>query len=144
MKRREFGEPIPMRLIEEDRLHQLLMVEHMFLCGDRDRFEYFWDAMVESGCDQHVTHKEFVEAVEDMNFDELAEMDLEIYTEHIPSDDVEYASWTGMDGDQCSNCGRSLRDLMDGDSYYSSEFENTGFDQLKACPFCGAKMVKDA
>lgn len=82
MKRREFGEPIKMYLVEEDRLHQLLMVEHMFLCGDRDRFEYFWDAMVESGCDQHVTHKEFVYAVEHMNFDELAEMDLALYEEH--------------------------------------------------------------
>jgi hypothetical protein len=79
---REFGEPIKMYLVEEDRLHQLLMVEHMFLCGDRDRFEYFWDAMVESGCDQHVTHKEFVYAVEHMNFDELAEMDLALYEEH--------------------------------------------------------------
>ena len=45
-----------------------------------------------------------------------------------------------MNGDQCSHCGRRLRDLMDGDSYYSSEFENAGFDKLKACPFCGARM----
>jgi hypothetical protein len=67
---------------------------------------------------------------------------LGLYTEHIPSDDVEYASWTGMDGDRCSNCGRSRRDLMDADSYYSSEFENAGFGQLKACPFCGARMKK--
>jgi hypothetical protein len=84
MKRREFGEPIKMYLVEEDRLHQLLMVEHMFLCGDRDRFEYFWDAMVESGCDQHVTHKEFIEAVENMTFDKLAEMDLALYEEYEP------------------------------------------------------------
>ena len=79
---RKFGEPIKQYLIDEDRLRQLLMVEHMFLCGDRDRFEYFWDAMVESGCDQHVTHKEFVDAVEHMNFDELAEMDLALYEEY--------------------------------------------------------------
>lgn len=82
MKRREFGEPIKMYLVEEDRLHQLLTVEHMFLCGDRDKFEYFWDAMVESGCDQHVSHKEFVEAVGHMNFDKLAEMDLALYEEY--------------------------------------------------------------
>ena len=82
MRRREFGEPIKMYLVEEDRLHQLLMVEHMFLCGDRDRFEYFWDAMVESGCDQHVSHKEFVEAVENMTFNKLAEMDLALYEEY--------------------------------------------------------------
>ena len=143
MKRREFGEPIKMYLVEEDRLAELLRIEHELKCGLMgDTFEYFWDMMVESGCDQHVSHKEFVEAVENMTFEKLAEMDLALYTEHIPSNDVEYASWTGMDGDQCSNCGRSLRDLMDADSYYSSEFENTGFDKLKACPFCGARMKK--
>ena len=141
---RKFGETIKMYLVEEDRLLDLLAREHMEICGQRDRFEYFWDAMVESGCDQHVSHKEFVEAVENMTFDKLAEMDLALYTEHIPSDKVVHASWTGMNGDECSNCGRSLRDLMDGDSYYSSEFENAGFDQLKACPFCGARIIKDA
>lgn len=63
--------------------------------------------------------------------------------EEAPTADVEevrHGYWTGMDGDQCSNCGKSLRDLMDGDSYYSSEFEYGGFDALVACPFCGAKM----
>jgi hypothetical protein len=146
MKRREFGEPIKMYLVEEDRLQQLLMIEHKYMCVslgfDNDRFEYFWDMMVEAGCDQHVSHKEFVEAVENMTFEKLAEMDLALYTEHVPSDEVVYASWTGMDGDQCSHCGRSLRDLMDADSYYSSEFESAGFEQLKACPFCGARMKK--
>ena len=142
MKRREFGEPIPMRLIEEDRLHQLLELEHRLHCGGREPFEYFWDMMVESECDQHVKHKEFVEAVENMTFDKLAEMDLELYTEHIPVEEVTHANWTGMNGDECSNCGRSLRDLMDGDSYYSSEFEWAGFGTLKACPFCGARMKK--
>ena len=141
MKRREFGEPIKMYLVDEDRLAELLAREHQEICGQGDSFEYFWDMMVESGLDQHVTHKEFVKAVENMTFDKLAEMDLALYTEHIPSD-VVYASWTGMSGDECSYCGRSLRDLMDGDSYYSSEFECGGFDSLKACPFCGARMKK--
>lgn len=54
--------------------------------------------------------------------------------------EVKHGYWTGVYGDQCSNCGKSLRDLMDGDSYYSSEFEYGGFDALVACPFCGAKM----
>jgi len=143
MKRREFGEPIKMYLVEEDRLHQLLMMEHELQCGQRDKFEYFWDMMEDSGCEHHVSHREFVKAVENMTFDKLAEMDLALYTEHVPSDEVVYASWTGINGDQCSHCGRSLRDLMDGDSYYSSEFENAGFDQLKACPFCGARIKKD-
>ena len=144
MKRREFGEPIKMYLVEEDRLAALLEMEHKFMCDSlgKDKFEYFWDMMVESGCDQHVTHKEFVEAVENMTFEKLAEMDLALYTEHIPVEEVTHASWTGMNGDECSNCGRSLRDLMDADSYYSSEFEYGGFDQLKACPFCGARMKK--
>lgn len=88
MKHREFGEPIPMRLIEEDRLLQLLEIEHRFHClmhkGDSeyDAFEYFWDMMVESGLDQHVTHKEFVEAVKNMSFGGLAELDLELYEEY--------------------------------------------------------------
>ena len=84
MRKREFGEPIPMYLIEEDRLVALLEMEHKFMCNslDKDKFEYFWDMMVESGCDQHVTHKEFVEAVENMTFDKLAEMDLELYEEY--------------------------------------------------------------
>lgn len=82
MKRREFGEPIPMRLIEEDRLAALLELEHRIHCGGRVPFEYFWDMMVESGCDQHVSHREFVEVVENMTFGKLAEMDLELYEEY--------------------------------------------------------------
>ena len=82
MSKREFGEPIKQYIIEEDRLVQLLEMEHRLLCGDKDTFEYFWDMMVESGCDQHVTHKEFVEAVNVMTFEKLAEMDLALYEEY--------------------------------------------------------------
>lgn len=82
MKRREFGEPIKMYLVEEDRLTELLRIEHELKCGGRDTFEYFWDMMVESGLDQHVTHKEFVEAVKNMTFEKLAEMDLVLYEEY--------------------------------------------------------------
>ena len=142
MRKREFGEPIKMYLIEEDRLAQLLEMEHRLECGERDTFEYFWDMLEEFGGDKHVSHREFVEAVENMNFEKLAEMDLVLYTEHIPTEEVIHASWTGTNGDECSHCGRSLRDLLDGDSYYSSEFEYGGFETLKACPFCGARMKK--
>ena len=142
MKLREFGEPIKMYLIEESRLLELLAIEHQEICGHGDSFEYFWDMMVESRLDQHVSHREFVEAVENMTFEKLAEMDLALYTEHIPAEEVVHASWTGMNGDECSNCGRNLRDLMDADSYYSSKFEYGGFNSLKACPFCGARMKK--
>lgn len=82
MKRKEFGEPEKFYLVEESRLHELLMREHQKICGQTDRFEYFWDMMVESGCDQHVSHKEFVEAVKNMTFDKLAEMDLALYDEY--------------------------------------------------------------
>ena len=84
MRKREFGEPEKMYLIEEDRLAALLEIEHKFMCNSlgKDKFEYFWDMMVESGCDQHVTHKEFVEAVENMTFEKLAEMDLALYDEY--------------------------------------------------------------
>ena len=37
--------------------------------------------MAESGCEQHVSHREFVEAVENMTFTKLAEMDLGLYEE---------------------------------------------------------------
>jgi hypothetical protein len=71
--------------VEEDRLHQLLELEHRYACRQKnvnEIFEYFWDMMVESGCDQHVTHREFVEAVGNMTFDKLAEMDLALYEEY--------------------------------------------------------------
>ena len=87
MKRREFGEPIPMYLIEEDRLVALLELEHRQHCGNREPFEYFWDMMVESGCDQHVSHKEFVDAVKNMTFEKLAELDLALYEEHKEQQD---------------------------------------------------------
>ena len=112
MKRREFGEPIPMYLIEENRLVALLAKEHRFDClmHKDDAFEYFWDMMVESGCDQHVTHKEFVEAVENMTFEKLAEMDLAMYEEHkdTSKEDIQKAvdkalyehnqDWSGLQG----------------------------------------------
>ena len=82
MRRREFGEPIKMYLIEEDRLIELLELEHRLNASSQDSFEYFWDMMVESGCDQHVSHKEFVEAVENMSFGGLAELDLALYEEY--------------------------------------------------------------
>ena len=82
MSKREFGEPIKRYLVEEDSLVELLRIEHEFKCGVGDPFEYFWDAMVESGCDQHVSHKEFVDAVKNMTFEKLAEMDLALYEEY--------------------------------------------------------------
>lgn len=83
MSKRTIDEPIEIYLVEEERLLQLLELEHRKACGNRDQFEYFWDMMVESGCDQHVSHREFVEAVEHMTFEKLAEMDLELYEEYI-------------------------------------------------------------
>lgn len=85
MKRREFGEPIKMYLVGEDRLAFLLELEHRYACREKDEdeiFEYFWDMMVESGCDQHISRREFISAVENMTFEKLAEMDLELYTEY--------------------------------------------------------------
>ena len=100
MSKREFGEPIKMYLVEEDRLLDLLAREHMEICGQRDRFEYFWDMMVESGCDQHVSHKEFVEAVKNMTFDKLAEMDLALYEEYKPETKIKSIDlsqdWSGL------------------------------------------------
>ena len=85
MKQREFGEPIKMYLIEEDRLQSLLELEHRYVCREKgadELFEYFWDMMEEFGCHEHVTHREFVDAVENMTFTKLAEMDLALYEEY--------------------------------------------------------------
>ena len=71
--------------IEEDRLLDLLELEHRHICRTKykdDQFEYFWDMMVEAGLDQHVSHKEFIKAVENMTFKELAKLDLELYEEY--------------------------------------------------------------
>ena len=109
MRKREFGEPIPMYLIEEDRLIALLELEHRLHCGGREPFEYFWDMMVESGCDQHVNHREFVEAVENMTFDKLAEMDLALYEEYE---------------DKCQKCIYEFDDVKNhqaGDNWYPTD-----------------------
>ena len=98
MKRREFGEPIKMYLVEEDRLLQLLELEHRLNCDGRDSFEYFWDMMVESGCDQHVTHKEFVKAVYNMTFEGLAELDLALYEEYKDTSKEDIQDWSGLQG----------------------------------------------
>jgi hypothetical protein len=84
MSKRKFGEQIKQYIVEEDTLVKLLELWHRKECGDRDEFEYFWDMMAESGCEQHVTHREFVKAVENMTFDKLAEMDLGLYEEYKP------------------------------------------------------------
>ena len=85
MKRREFGKQITMYLVEEDRLQFLLELEHRYACREKgadEIFEYFWDMMEEFGCHEHVTHREFVSAVENMTFTKLAEMDLALYEEY--------------------------------------------------------------
>ena len=82
MSKREFGEPIKKYLVEEDTLVKMLELCHRLNCGGRDTFEYFWDMMVEAGCDQHVSHAEFVDAVMNMTFEKLAEMDLVLYEEY--------------------------------------------------------------
>ena len=79
---KKFGEPVKKYIIEEDTLVRLLMREHIHNCGDADPFEYFWDVMVESGCEQHVSHREFVEAVKNMTFKAMAEMDLALFEEY--------------------------------------------------------------
>lgn len=98
MSKRKFGEPIRQYLIDEDRLQFLLELEHRYVCRKKSEdeiFEYFWDMMEEFGCHEHVTHREFVDAVENMTFTKLAEMDLALYEEYdnhrlIDDDDEEW------------------------------------------------------
>lgn len=57
-----------------------------------------------------------------------------------PAADVEpvrHGEWTGIEGDICSECGASLAEIMDADSYFAIGFNP---NDLVACPFCGAKM----
>ena len=37
---------------------------------------------------------------------------------------------------KCTNCQKSLEDLLEGEFYYDC-------DELHYCPNCGAKMIKD-
>ena len=147
-------------LIDEDTLKELLFNSHQREILARDNVDNWWGYMKArtqylAECASMLPWNEG-RSIEDLMtqiekeyyyIDDLVDDQInafwEEYDNHKPVDDeIVYANWTGMDGDQCSHCGRSLRDLMDGDSCYSSEFENTGFDQLKACPFCGAKIIK--
>lgn len=50
---------------------------------------------------------------------------------------VRHGYWTGIEGDVCSECGASLTEIMDADSYFAIGFNP---NDLVACPFCGAKM----
>ena len=46
------------------------------------------------------------------------------------------AHWVG-DEHTCSECGRSLLEMMDGYSDFRSDFD---FSELVACPWCGTRM----
>lgn len=84
MSKRAFGEPIKEYIIEEDRLLRLLEIEHRYnfeQMESGDQRDYFYRMMCES-CDVHsLTYNEFKEAIENMTFESLAEMDLELYEE---------------------------------------------------------------
>lgn len=43
-------------------------------------------------------------------------------------------TWVGINGDECSECGRYLSYIMDGRSRYNPDFD---IKTLVACPFCG-------
>ena len=109
MSKREFGEPIKQYIVEEDTLVKLLELWHRKECGDRDEFEYFWDMMAESGFEEHVSHREFVKAVENMTFEKLAEMDLALYEEYE---------------DKCQRCIYRFDDVKNhqvGDNWYPTD-----------------------
>ena len=43
-------------------------------------------------------------------------------------------TWVGINGDECSECGRYLSYIMDDRSRYNPDFD---ISTLVACPFCG-------
>lgn len=142
-------------LIDEDTLRELLYDRHKLAILERDgvdnwswymegREEYLAECVSMLPWNEGRSYEDLVAEIEKKYYyiDDLVDDQIEVFWEEYKEPVA--AHWTGIDGDQCSHCDRSLRDLMDGDSYYSSEFENYGFDNLVACPFCGAKIVKDA
>ena len=83
MSKRAFGEPIRKYIIEEDRLAMLLEMEHRFAARKYDdEREYFYRALVESGDVEKLTYRELTRLMDEMTFEKLAEMDLELYEEY--------------------------------------------------------------
>jgi hypothetical protein len=84
MKRRKFGEPIKMYLVEEDRLAKLLEIEHRYnfeQMESGDQREYFYRMLVEGGDAEYLTYRGLTDLVNTMTFESLAEMDLGLYEE---------------------------------------------------------------
>ena len=53
--------------------------------------------------------------------------------------EVVYAHWdTSSESYRCTNCDRSLDEIMDADSYFSGRINIE--KEIIACPFCGAIM----
>ena len=67
----------------------------------------------------------------------LAEIEYAPVLEKFDGIKIQKGYWTVVDGDQCSNCGHYLSDIMDADSYYAIGFV---IDDIVACPFCGTIM----
>lgn len=83
--KREFGEPIPMYIIEADSLVRLLEIEHRYNFSQMesdDTREYFFRALVETGDVEDMSFKGLVETIEAMTFRRLAERDLACYEEY--------------------------------------------------------------
>lgn len=84
-----------------------------------------------------------IEENSETKFDWSESVDIDILRPAIrdmPAADVApiiHGQWIGIEGDVCSECGASLSEIMDADSYYAIGFEPK---QLVACPFCGARM----
>ena len=60
--------------------------------------------------------------------------------ERFPAADVaevKHGEWIGEYEETCSECGRSISEILDDGSYYSTEFN---IKEFIACPYCGAKM----
>lgn len=51
--------------------------------------------------------------------------------------EVKHGEWIGEYEETCSECGRSISEILDDGSYYSTEFN---IKEFIACPYCGAKI----
>ena len=85
MSKREFGEPIPMYIIEADSLMHLLEIEHRYYYEHGDYInekDYFFHALVDGGDVETMTYRGVVDWVENMTFKGLAEQDLALFEEY--------------------------------------------------------------
>lgn len=75
----------------------------------------------------------------------FSELDVKSMIELQPTADVReivYAHWdSSSESYRCTNCGRALDEIMDGESYFSGRINIE--KEVICCPFCGAYIREE-